>query len=118
MCVYVHTFCCVIQAIASWKLLPDSSQAPELPLVLLLLCMVPVNAMWTPFSWSLHISNLTIKKRERKDIRTRIYITARIETTGRNLPYVLTMLSFGCPSCLKSTAQLFSCSIVSFAIAM
>lgn len=62
----VSTFCCVIQDIASWKLLPDSSQAPKLPLVLFLLT-VPLIALWTPFSWSLHISNLPMRDK-RKDV--------------------------------------------------
>lgn len=57
----VHTFCCAIQPIASWKLLPPSSQ---LPLVLRLLCSDPLMALWTPFSWSLHISILPIKAKQ------------------------------------------------------
>lgn len=58
-CVQVrrNTFCCAIQPIASWKLRPPSSQ---LPLVLLLLRRDPVMALWTPCSWSLHISILSV----------------------------------------------------------
>lgn len=74
MCVYGLTFCCAIHIIASWQLLPGSSQPPELPLVLLLLCMVPVMAMWTPLSWSLHISKLQIRKRERTFGETCMFI--------------------------------------------
>lgn len=36
----------------------------------------------------------------------------------RSRPHVLTMLSLGCPCCLRSTARAFSCSMVSLAIAM
>lgn len=35
-----------------------------------------------------------------------------------SVPHVLTMLSLGCPCCLRSMARLFICSMVSLAIAM
>lgn len=63
-CVWLHrhTFCWAIQPTASWKLLPPSSQ---LPLVLRLLRSDPLMALWTPFSWSLHISILSIKAQQK-----------------------------------------------------
>lgn len=36
----------------------------------------------------------------------------------KSLPHVLTMLSLGCPCCLRSRARAFSCSMASFANAM